>query len=429
MPPQTAFSNKGTTASRRIVPTRKTKSNTALPSTRVNGISNRVVQEKPSLVVKQKQPAATATRYKKPANCENLLAGSSHNAGVTLSRYMMELAHQNPAEMQEIESIFSSLQTATKTISNLVRRSHLMGTTGQAIDGNINVQGEEQKKLDIITNDVLTQALQYTGKVSIVASEEEDVPVVVDNNFEKRVSGDAGGEVIVDHEGRFTALFDPLDGSANVDASIPTGTIFGIFKNVEGSFGAKDCPLDQNTLQPGRKLVAAGYCLYSSSTTLVFSLGEGVHGFTLDDTIGEFVLTHPDIQIPVRGKICSFNQGNYFDWDFSLQDYIRNLQLGLGETQTRYSSRYIGSMAADIHRTLLYGGIFGYPADSNHPKGKLRLLYEAAPMAFLVEQAGGRALSGETPILDLQPESIHQRVPCVFGSRDDVLEMRKYYDE
>lgn len=251
---------------------------------------------------------------------------------------MMELAHENPAEMQEIESIFSSLQSATKTISNMVRRSHLMGTTGQAVDGTVNVQGEEQKKLDIITNDVLKQALQYTGKVSIVASEEEDVPVMVDNNFEKRVSGDAGGEVIVDHEGRYTALFDPLDGSANVDASIPTGTIFGIFKNVEGRFEGKESPLDQNTLQSGRKLVAAGYCLYSSSTTLVFSLGGGVHGFTLDDTIGEFVLTHPDIQIPSRGKIFSFNQGNYFDWDFSLQDYLRNLQLGLGETQTRYSS-------------------------------------------------------------------------------------------
>jgi len=342
--------------------------------------------------------------------------------GMTLSRYMRELTHDNP-ELHEIESIFSSLQTATKTISNLVRRAQLTGHTGNTDEGAVNVQGEEQKKLDVLTNDILKEALKYTGKVSILASEEEDDPISIDHRGQL-----AGQNVIVDHEGRFTALFDPLDGSANADAGIPVGTIFGIFRNVDSI----DHEGLQNTLQAGRKLVAAGYCLYSSYTTLVFSLGDGlgVHGFTLDDAIGEYVLTHPDIQIPTRGKIFSFNQGNYFDWDSSTQDYIRNLQLGLGETQTRYSSRYIGSMVGDTHRTLLYGGIFGYPADRNHPQGKLRLLYEAAPMAFLVEQAGGLALSDQDErILDVQPKSVHQRVPCVYGSRDDVLEWQSYHKE
>lgn len=411
----------------------------------VTAFQQKTVQDNP--------PAATAAAVLEPAtkSSSGTTSTGSHvsptssttsaTTPMTLSRYMMELAHHNP-DYQEIESIFSSLQTATKTISHLVRRAHLTpGLTGTATHS-INIQGEEQKQLDIITNTVLKQALSYTGKVSIVASEEEDVPLAVrmppksSHDADVRpVSGDAGGEVVVDHEGRYTALFDPLDGSANVDAGIPVGTIFGIYRNVDnksmdtqnGNNNKDYCPIEQNTLQPGKRLVAAGYCLYSSSTMLVFSLGHGVVGFTLDDTIGEYVLTHPSIVMPKRGRILSFNQGNFFDWDTPLQNYVRNLQLGLGETQTRYSSRYIGSLVADVHRTLLYGGIFGYPADRFYPHGKLRLLYEVAPMAFLVEQAGGRALSGTRRILDIEPKAVHQRVHCVLGSRDDVLEMRKYY--
>jgi fructose-1,6-bisphosphatase I len=359
---------------------------------------------------------------------ENICA----ETGVTLSRYMMEMARENQ-ELAAIESIFSSISTATKTISSLVRRAYLTGKIGMG--GNINVQGEEQKKLDVISNDVFKRALQYTGKIATIASEEEESPILVDNRGNKVYSGD----VIVDQEGGYVAVFDPLDGSSNIDAGIPVGTIFGIFSSDEecpmadgvqddwdGSDAERRCL--QSTLQPGRNLVAAGYCLYSSSTTLVFTLGSGVHGFTLDETIGEFILTQPNIKIPKRGSIYSFNQANHYDWDQPLQDYITDLQHGRGDTQTRYSSRYVGSMVADVHRTLMYGGIFGYPADKQNPDGKLRLLYEAAPMSFLVEQAGGLALTGKHRIMDLTPRQVHQRVPCILGSSQDVEELRRYYD-
>ena len=344
--------------------------------------------------------------------------------GVTLSRYMMEISRANPGELEEVESIFTSLQTATKTISNLVRRAALEGTTGlEGGGGSINVQGEEQKKLDVLTNDVLKKALQWTGRLSTLASEEEDSPVMVDNLGRKVYSG----EIIMEQAGDYVAVFDPLDGSSNVDAGIPTGTIFGIYKNSEECLLDFDATIEanelrclQNTLQPGNNLVAAGYCLYSSATTMVFTMGNGVNGFTLDETIGEYRLTHPDIRIPSRGKIYSFNEANRWDWDQPLQDFITDIQQGRGDTKSRYTSRYIGSMVADVHRTLLYGGIFGYPSDKKNRDGKLRLLYEAAPMSFLLEQAGGMALTGKNRIMDLIPKHVHQRVPCILGSPEDV---------
>lgn len=363
--------------------------------------------------------------------------------GITLSRYILEMVRVNP-ELAEIESIFTALQTATKTIAQLVRRSHFNDMQGlHDGGGSVNVQGEEQKKLDVVTNEVLKTALKWSGKFTSLASEEEEspVPVLLDNLGRKVFSS----EVVVtttDEMGGYVAVFDPLDGSSNVDAGIATGTIFGIFASEpecpifdddddeDGEFslnGAEQRCL-QDTLQPGENLVAAGYCLYSSAVTLVFTLGCGVMGFTLDEAIGEFRLTHPNIVIPSRGKIYSFNEANRHDWDVPLQTYINDLQQGLGETKQRYTSRYIGSMVADVHRTLLYGGVFGYPADQRNPNGKLRLLYEAAPMAFLLEQAGGRALTGHHRILDVMPESVHQRVPCILGSPQDVDECRKYYE-
>lgn len=238
--------------------------------------------------------------------------------GVTLSRYMMEMSRLNE-DLEEIESIFTSLQVACKTLSNLVRTSSLRGNTGlEAGGGSINIQGEEQKKLDVIANDVLKKALRWSGKLSTIASEEEDSPVqvIVDNQGNPVYSSD----IIVESSGRYTAVFDPIDGSSNIDAGIPVGTIFGIFDQVE-------CELDfdlsaeqqeaeclRNTLQQGNNLVAAGYCLYSSATTFVFTIGAGVWGFTLDERIGEFVLTHPDMKIPTRGKIYSFNEAHRWDW-------------------------------------------------------------------------------------------------------------------
>jgi fructose-1,6-bisphosphatase I len=318
--------------------------------------------------------------------------------GITLSRYILEMARANP-ELNDVESIFTSLQTACKTISSLIRRSAFTGLAGfMEGGGSINVQGEEQKKLDVIANDVLKNALRWSGKLGTLASEEEDTPILVDN-FGNAVFS---GEIIVEEEGRYVAVFDPLDGSSNVDANIPTGTIFGIFsRNDECDIDGIELEEDaeqrclQDTMQPGKNLVAAGYCLYSSATTLVFTLGCGVFGFTLDETIGEFRLTHPNMVIPTRGSVYSFNEANRWDWDEPLRDYIADIQQGRGDTGKRYTARYVGSMVADVHRTLLYGGIFGYPADKKNPNGKLRLLYEAAPMSFLLEQAGGLALTGK----------------------------------
>lgn len=285
------------------------------------------------------------------------------------------------------------------------------------------MQGEEQKKLDVVSNDVLKNALRYTGKLGVVASEEEDNPVLVEETSDSR----------------YVAVFDPLDGSSNIDAAISTGTIFGIFEsnNKDECLVESDAALPLNeqqqncllsTLQPGSKLVASGYCMYSSSVVLVFTMGDGVNGFTLDPQIGEFVLTHPNLTIPPRGAIYSFNEANSPDWDVPLQRYVENLKTGAGETGARYSSRYIGSMVGDIHRTILYGGIFGYPGDKKNPNGKIRLLYEGAPMSFIVEQAGGKCSTGRQRIMEIKPERVHQRIPVFLGSYDDVVELESYYD-
>jgi fructose-1,6-bisphosphatase I len=346
--------------------------------------------------------------------------------GITLSRFMIETALANP-DIAELESIMSGIETASKTISNLVRRSALTGLTGYLDSGNINVQGEEQKKLDVITNDVLKNALRYTGRMGVIASEEEDAPVEVEDDSAARYNKD----VLLEETGKYVCVFDPLDGSSNVDAGIPTGTIFGIFDEsddceiIDGNEVTADCL--KSTLQSGNKLVAAGYVLYSSATSLFFTLGAGTFGFTYDEHIGEFVLSHPNVKIPSRGKIYSINEGNRWEWDAPLQDYITAVQKGEGETKTKYTSRYIGSMVGDVHRTLLYGGVFGYPADTKNKNGKLRLLYEAAPMAFLVEQAGGVATTGRKRIMDIEPSQVHQRVPVMLGSSEDVEELQKLY--
>jgi fructose-1,6-bisphosphatase I len=336
---------------------------------------------------------------------------------------MMEMERLNP-ELEELESMFTSIQVGCKAISKLVRTSSLQANTGAALGGgSINVQGEEQKKMDLLANDVLKNALRWAGHFKTVASEEEEELV----GFMHAEDGQA--EALVDASASYIAVFDPLDGSSNIDAGIPVGTIFGIFRHGE------ECAIDdvndmclEDVLQPGKNLVAAGYCLYSSATTLVFTLGDGTHGFTLDESLGEFVLTHPSMQIPKRGSIYSFNEGNRFQWDQPVQDYVTAIQQAQGQSATKYSSRYVGSMVADIHRTLQYGGIFGYPADTKNLNGKLRLLYEAAPMAFLVEQAGGRATTGTRPIMEVLPTDVHARVPCILGSQDDVAELESYYN-
>lgn len=311
---------------------------------------------------------------------------SCSSTGITLTRYMVETVTANP-QLRELESLIISLQIACKAIANVVDRASITGATGlESGGGSINVQGEEQKKLDVITNDIMKRALRFSGKVGVLASEEEDVPVAVDESLVDKyrdqglkTTGFNSDIVVEEVGGKYVAVFDPLDGSSNVDAGIPTGTIFGIFEEDPNAVCDVESDIAEclvSTLRPGTALVASGYCLYSSSVFFCLTLGNGVNIFTLDRQIGEFVLTYPNVQIPKRGKIYSFNEANRNEWDQPLIDYVTAIQTANGETGKQYSSRYIGSMVGDVHRTLLYGGIFGYPGTTKNLNGKLRLLYE-----------------------------------------------------
>ncbi|GAX10231.1 fructose-1,6-bisphosphatase I [Fistulifera solaris] len=347
--------------------------------------------------------------------------------GVTLKRFMSEVAMLNP-DITELTVLFGAIETACKAISNLVKRSQLPSSETLGYQGEVNVQGEDQKKLDVITNDLLKRALRFTGRLGVLASEEEDVPV--------DLSG-ANKGVLIDEGERYVAVFDPLDGSSNVDAGIPTGTIIGIYEHdencaIDPNCVDEDCSEQEaqclaNTLQPGTNLVAAAYCLYSSSTFLVLTLGSGTYGFTLDENLGEFVLSHPDIKIPEESSIISFNEANTPNWDTPLQETVAKWKAGKGKSGKKFSSRYIGSMVGDVHRTLLYGGVFGYPGDKKNPNGKLRLLYEGAPMSFIVEQAGGLSTTGKERVMEISPEVVHQRVPVIMGSKNDVQEVIDAY--
>jgi fructose-1,6-bisphosphatase I len=317
----------------------------------------------------------------------------------TLSDWMRDKTLDDPA-MAELEQIFHGIQSACRSIADMVGKSGIQDMTGFAGTGE-NVQGEEQKKLDILSNDVFKDKLKKTGCIAFLGSEEEDKAIALKG------------------KGDYVAVFDPLDGSSNIDAAISVGTIFGIYKGAQGK--------DEFPLQCGKEQVAAGYCMYSTCTILMITVGDGAHGFTLDSSTGEFVLTHPDVKIPKRGKIYSTNQGNVPSWPAGLKTYFEKVSMGDGESKAKYSLRYIGSMVGDLHRTLLYGGLFLYPQDAKNPNGKLRLLYEASPMAFLVEQAGGSALLGPgQTIMDVKPSELHQRVPIYIGSKEDVEEVTKY---
>jgi len=348
--------------------------------------------------------------------------------GVTLTRFMSEVTMLNP-ELTELTTIFGAIDTACKAITNLVKRSQLPGSSTLGYEGAINVQGEDQKKLDVITNDVLKRALRFTGRLGVLASEEEDAPVdIVGNNADP-----SNPDIIFDDTDRYVVVFDPLDGSSNVDAGCPTGTIIGIYEHDES------CDVDEaltgdalkeqearcmaNTLQPGTNLVAAAYCLYSSSTFLTLTLGNGVYMFVLDDQIGEFVLAKPNVKIPEDASILSFNEANLDAWDDPFKNLVQAWREGKGASGKKFSSRYIGAMVGDVHRTLLYGGVFGYPGDSKNTNGKLRLLYEGAPMSFIMEQAGGLSTDGRQRVMEIVPETVHQRVPMFMGSKNVVEEI------
>jgi len=350
--------------------------------------------------------------------------------GVTLKRFMSEVATLNP-ELTELTVLFGAIETSCKAIANLVRRSQLPSSEMLGYQGAVNVQGEDQKKLDVITNDLLKRALRFTGRLGVLASEEEDTPVDLMPNYP------ADKEVLIDESEKYVAVFDPLDGSSNIDAGIPTGTIIGVFEHDETCEIDPDCVGEEcmeqeaqclaNTLRPGTNLVAAAYCLYSSSTFFVLTLGSGTYGFTLDQNLGEFILSMPDLKIPETSSIYSFNEANSGRWDKPLQNVVSKWRNGTGKSGKNFSSRYVGSMVADVHRTLLYGGVFGYPADAKNPNGKLRLLYEGAPMSFIMEQAGGLSTTGKQRVMEVQPEFVHQRVPIIMGSKNDVQEVIDAY--
>ena len=317
---------------------------------------------------------------------------------VTIERFILDQEEKYPEATGELSNLLYDIALAAKIIAASIRRAGLVNILGSA--GNTNVQGEEQQKLDVFANETMTNALNHTGRVCVMASEEDEQIIPVPDQYPA---------------GKYSVLYDPLDGSSNIDVNGAVGTIFSIYRRVsmEGRGSMAD------VLQAGCKQVAAGYVIYGSSTMLIYSTGQGVAGFTLDPSIGEFLLSHPRMVTPRVGKYYSVNESNFARWSKATQWAVRGFHGDRPEEIPGKNSRYIGSLVADFHRNLLAGGIFMYPADTKNPRGKLRLLYEAAPMAFIAEQAGGSATDGVHRILDIVPQDLHQRTPLVIGSRED----------
>lgn len=320
--------------------------------------------------------------------------------GMTLTKFLLEEQRKHPNSSGNFTSLFSDLVIAAKIISREVNRAGLIDILG--VTGTRNIHGEEVQKLDEFANSAVIRTMEHGGHLAAMASEEMDDIIPVDGKYPK---------------GKYLLLYDPLDGSSNIDVNISVGTIFSILRCPK-----EGCePATKDFLQPGVQQVCAGYFLYGSSTMLVYTTGHGVHGFTLDPSVGEFLLSHENIRTPEKGKIYSINEGNSRHWFPATSMYVEKLKAD----ERGYTGRYVGSLVADFHRNLLKGGIFLYPADKKSQKGKLRLLYEANPLAFIVEQAGGKASNGDKRILDIVPQELHQRTPLVIGSRADVEEAEK----
>ena len=319
---------------------------------------------------------------------------------ITLSRHIIEEQRKYPKATGKFTDLMNDIAFAAKLISYHTNKAGLLGVLGETF--NVNIQGEIVKKLDIFANETMIKALDHNGHTCVMVSEESEDIIPIPDKYPL---------------GKYVVLFDPLDGSSNIDANVSVGTIFSIYLRItpEGRSGrVEDC------LQPGIKQVCAGYIVYGSSTMLVYTTGNGVHGFTLDPSYGEFVLSHPDIKTPKKGRIYSVNESNFDYWEQGIKNYIHYVKQVDEKTDRPMNSRYIGSMVSDFHRNLLYGGVFLYPASSRAPQGKLRLTYEANPMAFIIEQAGGKASDGQRRIMEIRPEDIHQRTPLFIGSEKDV---------
>ncbi|XP_010530243.1 PREDICTED: fructose-1,6-bisphosphatase, cytosolic [Tarenaya hassleriana] len=331
-------------------------------------------------------------------------AADAHRTDLmTITRFVLNEQSKYPESRGDFTILLSHIVLGCKFVCSAVNKAGLAKLIGLA--GETNIQGEEQKKLDVLSNDVFVKAFVSSGRTSILVSEEDEDATFVEPS--KR--------------GKYCVVFDPLDGSSNIDCGVSIGTIFGIY-----TLKHNDEPTIDDVLQPGSEMVAAGYCMYGSSCMLVLSAGTGVNGFTLDPSLGEFILTHPDIKIPKKGKIYSVNEGNAKNWDGPTTRYVEKCKFPEDGSPPK-SLRYVGSMVADVHRTLLYGGIFLYPADKKSPNGKLRVLYEVFPMSFLMEQAGGQAFTGKERALDLVPRKIHERSPIFLGSYEDVEEIKTLY--
>ena len=322
--------------------------------------------------------------------------------GITVHRKIMDSQYMHREATGELSGLLTELIVASKIISAEANMAGLADVIG--VSGKTNIQGEEVQKLDEFANNTIKRRMARSGYICVMASEEDDDIIPAREGY----------------EGKYTLAFDPLDGSSNIDVNVSIGTIFSIhLRKSQGQQGTLE-----DVLQPGNSLIAAGYIIYGSSTMLVYSTGEGVHGFTLDPSVGEFFLSHENIQTPEKSKYYSVNEGNCNYWTPEMRDYVNYLKEIDGDSGRPYSSRYIGSLVADFHRNLISGGIFLYPCDCrdpDKPKGKLRLLYEASPLAFLAEQSGGRAITDDgRRILDIQPKDLHERISLIIGSRKEV---------
>jgi fructose-1,6-bisphosphatase I len=317
---------------------------------------------------------------------------------VTIERFIIEQERQHPEATGELSGILYDMALAAKMIANKVRRAGLADILGSTEHSN--VQGEIQQKLDVFANDTIIKAMDHGGRLCAMASEEEPDIIQIPDGFRC---------------GKYCLMFDPLDGSSNIDVNVPVGTIFSVVQKItRGRQGEME-----DMLQPGRRQVASGYVIYGSSTMLVYTTGQGVHGFTLDPSIGEFLLSHPNINIPNEGRYLSVNDSYEGFWEEGTKQIMRKYR-GLEGDRRPLNVRYVGSLVADFHRNLLGGGVFCYPANKKTPGGKLRLLYEANPLAFICEQAGGAATDGTQRVLDIVPTELHQRVPLFIGSKRDV---------
>ena len=318
---------------------------------------------------------------------------------LTLSRFIVQNQDSHQGATEEFSSLLTQIGLVGKLIAQELRRAgllNILGTTGET-----NVQGETVKKLDLIANDTFVKIFQHSGYVCALASEEMEKPISIPGNWP---------------HGKYMLLFDPLDGSSNTDCNMPLGAIFSILK-----YDRTDrLPTEEDMVRRGTEQVAAGYLLYGASTMLVYTVGQGVYGFTLEPSIGEYLLSHKDIKIPEKGKVYAVNEGNYLKWPSGARKYFDSLKVIDKPSGRPYSGRYSGCLVADVHRILLGGGIYLYPGEIDKPEGKLRLLYEANPLALVVERAGGKASTGTTRILEVEAKKLHQRVPLIIGSRRDV---------